>query len=115
VTINRHEVRDSLHPMANDELDEVVGAYFADPDLCVWIITGVGEQALCAGNDVVYFRSGKPMWMPKNGFGGLTRRRGMTKPVIAAANPVGLGVLQDRPRLPSRRRRRDRSGSLSAT
>lgn len=91
VTINRPESRNSLHPMANDELDQVFDAYFADPDLRVAIITGAGDKAFSAGNDLIYSASGKPMWVPKNGFGGLTARRGMTKPVIAAVNGFAMG------------------------
>ncbi len=66
--------------MANEELDEVFDAYFADSDLWVTILTGAGEQAFSAGNDLVYSASGKPMWVPKNGFAGLTSRRDMTSP-----------------------------------
>jgi acetyl-CoA C-acetyltransferase len=91
VTINRPEVRNSLHPMANAELDEVFDAYFADPDLWVAILTGAGDKAFSAGNDLVYSASGKPMWVPRNGFAGLTGRRGMTKPVIAAVNGFAMG------------------------
>ena len=53
VTINRPEARNSLHPMANDELDHVFDAYFADDDLWVAILTGAGEKAFSAGNDLV--------------------------------------------------------------
>src|SRR3954447_6264100 len=91
VTINRPEARNSLHPMANDELDEIFDAYFADPDLWVAILTGAGDKAFSAGNDLVYSASGKPMWVPKNGFAGLTGRQGMTKPVIAAVNGYAMG------------------------
>jgi len=91
VTINRPEARNSLHPMANDELDHVFDAYFADDDLWVAILTGAGEKAFSAGNDLVYSASGKPMWVPKNGFAGLTSRPSMTKPVIAAVNGFAMG------------------------
>ena len=91
VTINRPESRNSLHPMANDELDHVFDAYFADDDLWVAILTGAGEKAFSAGNDLVYSASGKPMWVPKNGFAGLTSRAHMTKPVIAAVNGFAMG------------------------
>ena len=91
VTINRPEARNSLHPMANDELDEIFDAYFDDPDLWVAILTGAGTQAFCAGNDLVYSASGKPMWVPQNGFAGLTSRKNMTKPVIAAVNGYAMG------------------------
>jgi acetyl-CoA C-acetyltransferase len=91
VTINRPESRNSLHPMANDELDHVFDAYFADDDLWVAILTGAGEKAFSAGNDLVYSASGQPMWVPKNGFAGLTSRAHMNKPVIAAVNGFAMG------------------------
>ena len=91
VTINRPESRNSLHPMANDELDHVFDAYFADDELWVAILTGAGDKAFSAGNDLVYSASGQPMWVPKNGFAGLTGRTSMPKPVIAAVNGFAMG------------------------
>ncbi len=91
VTINRPESRNSLHPMANDELDHVFDAYFADDELWVAILTGAGDKAFSAGNDLVYSASGRPVWVPKNGFAGLTGRPSMPKPVIAAVNGFAMG------------------------
>jgi acetyl-CoA C-acetyltransferase len=91
VTINRPDVRNSLHPMANDELDHVFDCYFADDELRVAILTGAGDRAFCAGNDLLYSASGQPVWVPKNGFAGLTSRPALTKPVIAAVNGYALG------------------------
>lgn len=90
VTINRPEVRNSLHPMANDELEEIWDAYEADDGLWVAIVTGAGTDAFSAGNDLKYSASGKPVWMPRSGFGGLTSRV-RVKPVIAAVNGVAMG------------------------
>lgn len=91
VTINRPDARNALHPPANVELDEVFDAFFADPDLWVAILTGAGERAFSAGNDLAYTASGKPLWVPKNGFAGLTNRAEMPKPVIAAVNGYAMG------------------------
>ncbi|WP_019927496.1 acetyl-CoA acetyltransferase [Nocardia sp. BMG111209] len=91
VTINRPEARNALTPQANEELDEIFDAYFADPDLWVAILTGAGDRSFSAGNDLRYAASGKPMWIPENGFAGLTGRRAMTKPVIAAVNGFAMG------------------------
>lgn len=90
VTINRPDLRNCLHPPAHEELDEVFDAYFADDDLWVAIITGAGDKAFCAGNDLIYSASGKPLYVPFNGFAGLTSRR-MHKPVIAAVNGYAMG------------------------
>ena len=64
VTINRPDQRNSLTPPANDELDEVFDAFLADPDLWVAILTGAGDKAFSAGNDLLWSASGKPMWVP---------------------------------------------------
>jgi enoyl-CoA hydratase/carnithine racemase len=91
VTINRPEARNALFPPAHEELAEVFDAFFADRDLWVAIITGAGDQAFCAGNDLVYSASGKPNYIPESGFAGLTSRRDMNKPVIAAVNGFAMG------------------------
>ena len=91
VVINRPEARNAVHPPANDELEEIFDAFFADPDLWVAILTGAGEKAFSAGNDLIYTGSGKPMWIPVTGFAGLTSRTNMSKPVIAAVNGFAYG------------------------
>ncbi len=96
ITINRPEVYNACHPMANQELTDAFDAFTADPDLWVAIITGAGDKAFCAGNDLKYHaelqaKTGKRPVHPAKGFGGLTNRFDLDKPVIAAVNGVAMG------------------------
>ena len=91
ITINRPDARNSLHPPAHEELDSAFDAFFADRDLWVAIITGEGTKAFCAGNDLLHSTTGKQVYVPLNGFGGITSRRNMNKPVIAAVNGFAMG------------------------
>jgi enoyl-CoA hydratase/carnithine racemase len=91
VTINRPEVMNSLHPPANHELAAIFDAFAADPDQWVAIITGAGDKAFSAGNDLKYQASGGAMSVPASGFAGLTNRFDLNKPVIAAVNGMAMG------------------------
>ena len=91
VTINRPEVRNALHPMANDELEGIFNAYEKDSSLWVAILTGAGNEAFSAGNDLKYMAAGGSIWVPRSGFAGLTSRVNRTKPIIAAVNGSALG------------------------
>jgi len=92
VTINRPEVMNSLHPPANQELSHVFDAFANDPELWVAILTGAGERAFSAGNDLKYQAAGDgSIRMPKTGFGGITSRFDLFKPLIAAVNGVAMG------------------------
>lgn len=90
ITIDRPDARNALHPPAHEELSSVLDAFFADRDLWVAIITGAG-RGFCAGNDLAFTASGQQPYFPRTGFGGITSRRGMTKPVIAAVNGHAMG------------------------
>ena len=90
VTIERPERLNALHPPANAELGEVFDDFDGDDDMWVAIITGIG-RGFCAGNDLRYqAEGGERVPMPR-GFGGLTSRFDLTKPVIAAVNGVAMG------------------------
>lgn len=91
VTINRPDVMNALHPPANKELAEVFDQFASDPEQWVAIITGAGDKAFSAGNDLKYQASGQPMSIPASGFAGLTSRFDLNKPVIAAVNGLAMG------------------------
>ena len=91
VTIERPEVMNSLHRAANFELAEVFDDFVADESQWVAIITGAGDRAFSAGNDLKRQASGGEMGGPESGFAGLTSRYDNPKPVIAAVNGVSMG------------------------
>lgn len=91
VTIARPEVMNAIHPPACAELADVFDAFESDPDQWVAILTGEGDRAFSAGNDLKYQASGGDMVWPPSGFGGITNRFHMEKPVIAAVNGLALG------------------------
>jgi len=91
VTIARPEVRNAIHPPACAEMAAIFDDFEADPEQWVAIVTGKGERAFSAGNDLKYQVAGGDMTWPPSGFGGLTSRHGMEKPVIAAVNGLALG------------------------
>ncbi len=91
VTMNRPDVMNSLHPPANLELEQIFNDFAADPDLWVAIITGAGDRAFSAGNDLKYQAMGGQMTRVATGFAGLTNRFDLDKPVIAAVNGVAMG------------------------
>jgi dehydration protein DpgD len=99
VTINRPEVMNSIHPPCSIEMDRVWDDFIADKNAWVAIVTGAGEKAFSAGNDLKFtaehpemFRGGGAEAMrSKGGFAGITSRFDIIKPIIAAVNGFALG------------------------
>jgi len=93
VTLNRPEVMNALHPPANAELERVFDDFVADDGLWVAIVTGAGDRAFSAGNDLKYTaaQSGGRVEVNPKGFAGLTARYDNPKPVIAAVNGLAMG------------------------
>lgn len=99
LTIARPEVMNSLHPPASLEMNEYWDDFAADDDLWVAVLTGEGNKAFSAGNDLKYTaelsrlpaEERPSMRMPPGGFGGLTSRFDLFKPIIARVNGFALG------------------------
>ena len=109
VTIDRPEARNALHPPANDELDEVFDAYFADDPTCgsrssPAPATGVLARATTCATRVRQ----ADVDPPKNGFAGLTARRDDQAGDRRGERLRAGRRVRDRDGLPPRRRRRVR-------
>ncbi len=74
VTIQRPEVMNSLHPPACQEMADAFDAFQQDDDQWVAIVTGAGDRAFSAGNDLKYQAQGHKL---------VCRRR------ASAASPTG--------------------------
>lgn len=91
ITINRPDVMNALHRPANLELQRAFDEFESNPDLWVAILTGAGDKAFCAGNDLKYQAQGNDTTHPEDGFAGITGRFSLNKPVIAAVNGLAMG------------------------
>lgn len=91
IRITRPEVMNALHVPAQEALAAALDDFAVDPGQWVAILTGAGDRAFCAGNDLKAQASGAPRKRLATGFGGATARFDLDKPLIAAVNGVALG------------------------
>jgi enoyl-CoA hydratase/carnithine racemase len=91
ITIDRAEAHNALNAEMQFELQKVFDRFEEDESQWVAIITGAGEKAFCAGLDLKEQAAEGGLTTPPKGFGGLTSRAEMTKPVIAAVNGIAMG------------------------
>jgi enoyl-CoA hydratase/carnithine racemase len=91
VTMNRPDVYNCVHPPMHMEMDAIWNDFRDNPDLWVAVLTGAGDKAFSAGNDLKYSASGKGGTVPASGFAGLSKRFDLDKPVIAAVNGFAMG------------------------
>ena len=93
VTINRPARMNALHPPANLELHDIWNDFQNDPEVWIGILTGSGDRAFSAGNDLKYTAEHGlgGVRVGESGFGGLAKRADCWKPIIAAVNGFALG------------------------
>ena len=93
ITMSRPDVMNALHPPANLELSAAWDDFAADPECWVAVLTGAGEKAFSAGNDLKHTaeHGTKGITLGSGGFGGITARFDLAKPTIAAVNGFALG------------------------
>lgn len=97
ITLNRPKAMNAISPLVSAELSDAFNTFSDDPDAWVGIVTGAGDRAFSAGNDLKWqARHGgeavsRETAKIKGGFGGLTFRHDCFKPIIAAVNGFALG------------------------
>ena len=95
VTLNRPEVMNALHYAAHLELEAIFNDFKNDDESWVAIVTGAGEKAFSAGNDLKATAAatarGDPPPSRPVAFAGITRDFECYKPLIAAVNGFTLG------------------------
>lgn len=91
ITINRPEARNALNAEAQRQMDAAFNDFAADDSQWVAIVTAAGDRAFCAGHDLRQQAETGDMFTPASGFGGLTSRADLNKPVIAAVNGPAFG------------------------
>ncbi len=97
ITINRPEVMNAISPPTSAEMSRAFDDFAGEADAWVCILTGAGDRAFSAGNDLKYQAThGGPkvreeMATVRGSFGGIVFRYDCFKPIIAAVNGLALG------------------------
>ena len=91
VTMNRPDVYNAVHVDMHTEMADCWDAFSADQNLWVAVLTGAGDKAFSAGNDLkATAQGGNKKPMPSSGFAGLSSRFDLEKPIIAAVNGFAM-------------------------
>ncbi len=92
VTMNRPEVYNAVHLPMHEEMSDCWDKFASDDDLWVAVLTGAGDKAFTAGNDLkATAQGGSKRGLPPSGFAGLSSRFDLEKPLIAAVNGFAMG------------------------
>jgi enoyl-CoA hydratase len=86
ITIDRPEVRNCIGPQTHQELKAAWQRFLDEDDAYVGVLTGAGDQAFCAGGDLVAARTGEVTLDDPDGVLGPSRWTHVWKPTIAAVN-----------------------------
>ena len=88
IYINRPDKMNAINPETSMELKHIFEQFKSNDNLKVAILSGSGEKAYSAGNDLKHIRSDSD---PKVPFAGITSDYICYKPIIAAINGFALG------------------------
>ena len=88
IYINRPGKMNAINPETSLELKHIFEQFKSNDNLKVAILSGSGEKAFSAGNDLKHIRSNTDPEVP---FGGITSEYICYKPIIAAINGFALG------------------------
>ncbi len=96
VTINRPEVLNAINPETSAELYDAFTRFRDDDDAWAAILTGAGDKAFSAGNDLKATaasaaRGSSRAETRRVSFGGITKGFDCPKPMIAAVNGYAMG------------------------
>lgn len=91
IVIDRPQAMNSLNAAAHRAMHDALDAFAADAGLRVAAITGAGDKAFCVGSDLKERAIKNADDHPSTGFGGISHRFDLMKPVIAAVNGLAIG------------------------
>ena len=95
VTLDRPRVLNALNGPAHAALSAIWDDVRDDPAIRVAVLTATGTRAFCAGTDIKDSTDARGLdyqvGAPPLGAGGLSLRRDLFKPIVAAVNGLALG------------------------
>lgn len=91
ITIDRQRYANAIDSATSHKLSDAFDDFANDSDQWVAILTGAGQKYFCSGMDLNERNAAGRRPQPVMGFGGLTKRFGLHKPVIASVNGAAVG------------------------
>lgn len=91
ITLNRPDKLNAITPQMHIDMAQTFDDFASDDDLQVCVVRGAGERAFCAGSDLSPASVSAAVPYPETGYGGISQRFNLNKPVIAAVDGICLG------------------------